>query len=217
MQPYVKALRGWRDVTRDAVHEPLPTQFRIDLRAAIRSISAHMPRFLVIPTEDSVVRGMALAFRIWELFALTIVLQVGMLPLMARDFHRITLSAPLVNLLAGWPLIKFFGLRGAAITLVLNKLAGGIQHYIPVSRLLSGIPLGKIIWKPIVAASCMAAYLGLSAAQSSILAGISATLLYGLVLLFLGILASGGIREFKATLSYTWSGAAPARQEEIRS
>ena len=31
------------------------------------------------------VGGLAFSFRVWELFVLTIVLQVGMLPLMARD------------------------------------------------------------------------------------------------------------------------------------
>jgi hypothetical protein len=33
VQPYVRALRGWRDVTRDATHEPCAIQFRIDLRS----------------------------------------------------------------------------------------------------------------------------------------------------------------------------------------
>jgi O-antigen/teichoic acid export membrane protein len=129
---------------------------------------------------------------------------------------RIVVVCTMVNLLAGWPLIKFFGLRGAAITLVLNRLAGSIQHYIPVSRLLSGIPLGKMIWKPAVAAACMATYLGLAATERSILAGLSATLLYGVVLLVLGILACGSIREFKTRVFYTWSGAT-VRQKEIHS
>jgi competence protein ComEC len=33
VQPYVKALQGWRDVTRDAAHEPHVSQFRLDLRS----------------------------------------------------------------------------------------------------------------------------------------------------------------------------------------
>ena len=41
-----------------------------------------------------------LTFRVWELLVITLVLQIGMLPLMARDFHRITLSGPVVNLAA---------------------------------------------------------------------------------------------------------------------
>jgi competence protein ComEC len=38
--------------------------------------------------------------RAWELMVLTLALQIGMLPLMARDFHRITLASPFVNLAA---------------------------------------------------------------------------------------------------------------------
>src|SRR5256884_2144433 len=47
--------------------------------------------------------------------------------------------------------------------------------------------------------------LGLAATQRSILTGIFATLLYGLVLLVLGILACGSIREFKTRFVYTRS------------
>ena len=36
-------------------------------------------------------------FRVWELFVLTLVLQVGMLPVMAAEFHRITFAGPFVG------------------------------------------------------------------------------------------------------------------------
>ncbi len=100
VQPYAKALRGWRDLTRDAAHEPRAAQFRIDLRAMASWISARLPQRLVAPGEFLLIRGIALSFRTWELLVLTIVLQIGMLPLMARDFHRIPLTAPLANLVA---------------------------------------------------------------------------------------------------------------------
>src|SRR4029077_8607902 len=100
VQPYARALRGWRDITRDAAHEPRAAQFRIDLRAVANWISARLPQRLVAPGEFFVIRGIAFLFRTWELLVVTMVLQIGMLPLMARDFHRITLSAPLANLAA---------------------------------------------------------------------------------------------------------------------
>jgi hypothetical protein len=100
VQPDIKALRGWRDVTRDSAHEPRVAQFRLDLRATARGISARAPTRLAVSVESVLVGGLAFSFRVWELFVLTIVLQIGMLPLMARDFHRITLASPLVNLLA---------------------------------------------------------------------------------------------------------------------
>lgn len=87
-------------MTRDAAHEPRAAQFRIDLRSIAQWISARLPQGLVRTTEDSLVGGLSLTLRAWELLVVTLVLQIGMLPLMARDFHRITLSGPLVNLVA---------------------------------------------------------------------------------------------------------------------
>ena len=100
VQPYVRALRGWRDVTRDAAHEPRAIQFRIDLRSLAQWISVGLPLRLGKPAGDIVAGGLSLTFRVWELLVLTVALQTGMLPLMARDFHRIPLSAPIVNLAA---------------------------------------------------------------------------------------------------------------------
>ncbi|PYU49587.1 MAG: DNA internalization-related competence protein ComEC/Rec2 [Acidobacteria bacterium] len=99
-QPYVRALRGWRDVTRDAAHEPRAIQFRIDLRSLALWLTSRLPQRLSKPTGDLIAGGLSLTFRVWELLVLTLALQAGMLPLMARDFHRIPLSAPLVNLAA---------------------------------------------------------------------------------------------------------------------
>jgi competence protein ComEC len=100
IQPYVAALRGWRDVTRDAAHEPRAAQFRIDLRATARWISPRVPARLGNATGDALASGIGVSLRVWELLVITMALQIGMLPLMARDFHRVTLSAPLVNLAA---------------------------------------------------------------------------------------------------------------------
>src|SRR6266403_2037753 len=100
VQPYAKALRGWRDVTRDAAHEPRAAQFRIDLRSAASWLSARLPLHVAAPFENALVGGIGLTLRALELMVLTLALQIGMLPLMARDFHRITLSAPFANLFA---------------------------------------------------------------------------------------------------------------------
>jgi competence protein ComEC len=100
VQPYAKALRGWRDVTRDAAHEPRAAQFRIDLRSGASWLSAQLPARVAVPLENALAGGIGLTLRTWELMVLTLALQIGMLPLMARDFHRITLAAPIVNLAA---------------------------------------------------------------------------------------------------------------------
>lgn len=100
VQPYVRALRGWRDVTRDAAHEPHAAQFRIDLRSVARWITARLPQRFGNATGDAIAGGLSLTFRVWELLVVTMALQIGMLPLMARDFHRVALAAPVVNLAA---------------------------------------------------------------------------------------------------------------------
>ena len=66
---------------------------------------------------------------------------------------RIVLVDTVVNLLVGWPLIAMFGLRGAAVALLLTRVADCCQHYIPAAQLLSGIPIATMVWK-IGRASC---------------------------------------------------------------
>ena len=43
VQPYARALRGWRDVTKDISYEPRSIQFRIDLRLLARAIEIRWP------------------------------------------------------------------------------------------------------------------------------------------------------------------------------
>jgi competence protein ComEC len=100
VQPYTKALRGWRDVTRDGTHEPRAAQFRIDLRGTARWIELRLPARLGNAPGNALAGGIGASLRVWELLVITLSLQIGMLPLMASDFHRVTLSAPLVNLAA---------------------------------------------------------------------------------------------------------------------
>jgi competence protein ComEC len=135
VQPYVDALRAWRDVTRDGAHEPRVIQFRIDLRSLVQWLSRHVPQRLGKPTGDVIVGGLSLTFRVWELLVLTMALQAGMLPLMARDFHRITLSAPLVNLAA-------VPLTGVVVPLGFLTLACGL--ILPAVGKLLATPLAWI-------------------------------------------------------------------------
>src|SRR6266446_5240149 len=132
VQPYVRALRGWREVTRDAAHEPRAAQFRIDLRSVARWIGSRVPQRLGKTAEDSLAGALSLTFRVWEMLAITVALQIGMLPLMAHDFHRITLSGPLVNLAA-------VPLTGVLVPLGCLALASGLVWQ----------PLGKILAVPL--------------------------------------------------------------------
>ena len=135
VQPYVRALRGWRDVARDAAHEPRAVQFRIDLRSVAQWLSSLVPLGMGKPAGDVLVGGLSLTFRVWELLVLTVALQAGMLPLMARDFHRIPLSAPLVNL-AAVPLV------GVVVPLGFLTLACGLIS--PAAGKLLAAPLAWV-------------------------------------------------------------------------
>lgn len=143
VQPYVRALRGWRDAGR----EPRAVQFRIDLRSVAQLLTSLSPNWIGNRAGDIVVGGLSFTLRVWELLVLTVALQVGMLPLMARDFHRIPLSAPLVNL-AAVPLtgivvpIGFLTLACALIFPAAGKLLAA-----PLSW-LTGLLLHAVQWFP---------------------------------------------------------------------
>src|SRR5208337_3219345 len=100
IQPFVRALRSWRDVTRDAAYAPRQVQYRLDLRDAARLLTARLSARAATWTQNASVTGLRCTCRLCELFVVSLVLQFGMLPLMARDFHRITLLGPFANLLA---------------------------------------------------------------------------------------------------------------------
>ncbi len=100
VQPYVRALRGWRDHTRDVSFDPLRAQFRLDLRSACPFVTLHCSKKAAPWLQDCVVNSVGISLRVSELLVMSCVLQLGMLPLMARDFHRISLLGPLANLFA---------------------------------------------------------------------------------------------------------------------
>jgi competence protein ComEC len=95
--PYRNGLNHLGDVTRDAGHAPKIAQFRIEMRAAALWLGRRLsPRFagrmnalLALPIRAGL--------RLWEIILLSIVIQCGMLPLLARDFHRVSLAGPLSN------------------------------------------------------------------------------------------------------------------------
>ena len=97
-QPYLHALRGWRDRTRDVSHCPSVVQFRLDVRDACQWMTSRIDGKLQTWMQDGVIKSLGASFRLSELFVLSFFLQLGMLPLMARDFHRIPLLGPVANL-----------------------------------------------------------------------------------------------------------------------
>ena len=99
-----------------------------------RWISSHVPARLGNPAGNALARGVAVSLRVWELLVITLALQIGMLPLMARDFHRVTLSAPLVNLAA-------VPLTGIVVPLGFLTLGCGL-----VSQALGKLLAAPLMW-----------------------------------------------------------------------
>lgn len=97
-EPYLRALRHLQDVTRDGAHPPRATQLRIDLRLASRWIAPRLPRSLARFSTAAVSVPLRLGLRLWELLAVSLALQLGMLPLLALYFHRVTFSGPFANI-----------------------------------------------------------------------------------------------------------------------
>lgn len=98
--PYRRALDHLGDVTRDRLHSPRATQLRLDLRALRRVAEAKAPRILQAYTSRFVAFPIRCGLRVWDLFVLSFCIQLGMLPLLAADFHRVSLSGPVDNVFA---------------------------------------------------------------------------------------------------------------------
>jgi competence protein ComEC len=136
VQPFIGALHGWRDVTRDGAFSARQAQFRLDLRAVATAMTSRLSARSAKWAQDFGVRGLGWALRGAEMIALSMVLQFGMLPLMARDFHRVTLMGPLANLFA-------VPLTGVIVPLGFFTLGGAVMAP-PVARVMA-VPLGWLV------------------------------------------------------------------------
>ncbi len=96
--PYHQGMRHLGDVTRDSQHPPKVTQFRIDLRAATARISSRLPQWLAPRASRLVTIPVRVGLRLWEIVLLSAVIQWGMMPLLAMDFHRVSLAGPISNI-----------------------------------------------------------------------------------------------------------------------
>jgi competence protein ComEC len=124
-EPYRSGLAHLGDVTRDVEHPPKVVQFRIEMRAAAQWIAARMPRQCAPRAGWLVTAPVRIGLRLWEVMLLSAVIQWGMLPLLARDFHRLSLAGPLSNIPAVFltGLIVPLGFLTLAATFLWTRLA----------------------------------------------------------------------------------------------
>jgi competence protein ComEC len=144
-EPYRRALDHLGDVTRDAGHAPKAAEFRLDLRAASSWLRSRLPSAFSRYCDSFLILPCRAGLRLWELAILSIALQIGMIPLMARDFHRISLIAPVANvpavLLTG--VIVPFGFAALAFGAVWKSLGVILGRALGV---LIGLLAASIHW-----------------------------------------------------------------------
>ena len=141
--PYRDALAHLGDSTRDVSFPARVIQFRLDLRAASAWLANRLPAWLA-PRADGLVKApLAASFRLWEVIVLSATIQLGLLPLLAGNFHRVSIYGPASNVPAvlltglivplGFLTLATSFVWGAAAR-VLAKLLGGL-----VSALLASV------------------------------------------------------------------------------
>jgi competence protein ComEC len=130
-EPYLRALEHLDDASRDRAHaaKAKPTQLRLDLRAASRWLASKAPT-LETRASQIVSLPFRVAFRLWEMTVLTISLQIGVAPMIANYFHRVSVVAPLVNIPAVplTALIVPFGLFTLGAAVIWPSLGRALGH-----------------------------------------------------------------------------------------
>ena len=144
-EPYRRALEHLGDATRDAGHPPRAAQFRLDARAASSWLARRLPAWLAARAASLVTVPCAAALRLWEVVVVSATIQLGMLPLLAHYFHRVSLAGPLANipavLLTG--LIVPIGFLTLGLSLLWTALAGTAAKFLGV---LVAALVGSVEW-----------------------------------------------------------------------
>ena len=161
-EPYRRGLNHLGDVTRDAAHAPKIAQFRIEMRAAGQWLGRRFPKQITARMNGILSMPVRAGLRLWEIVLLSVVIQWGMLPLLARDFHRVSVAGPLSNipavlltgiivplgfltLLASFVWIKVAMILAKALGYCVGLLLAVIQWFAHWPRLTYRIP-GPPVW-----------------------------------------------------------------------
>jgi competence protein ComEC len=153
--PYQRALEHLSDATRDRLHSPRATQFRLDLRAATAALAKKVPPRLAPHAESFLLQPVRFGLRIWEIFLLSFCIQLGMAPLLALYFHRVSLAGPVANIFAV-PLtgvivpLGFLALMASYASFILGSILAKIESALVTLLLFtvkwfSGLP--HVSWR----------------------------------------------------------------------
>lgn len=143
--PYRAALNHLGDATRDSAFSPRLTQFRLEMRTAAAWLASRLPQKIAPGASRILSLPVRAGLRVWEVFLLSAAMQWGMMPVLAGNFHRITLAAPLGNvpavLLTG--LIVPLGFLTLGVSFLWSGLAAILAH---LPGLLAGWLLASVAW-----------------------------------------------------------------------
>jgi hypothetical protein len=64
------------------------------MRAAANGLAARMPHRLASHATSLLSVPVRAGLRLWEIVLLSAVIQWGMMPMLAQDFHRVSLAGP---------------------------------------------------------------------------------------------------------------------------
>jgi competence protein ComEC len=142
---YRRALSHLGDVTRDAAAIPRAAQLRLDLRAATNWLATSLPHPLSRFSESAITTPCRAVLRLWELVVISLAIQIGMLPLMAQYFHRISLAGLAANIPAVLltAIIVPFGFLALGVGMFWRGLAYALGH---VLFLAVGVLVTSVDW-----------------------------------------------------------------------
>jgi competence protein ComEC len=130
-EPLRRALQHIGDVTRDPAFRPRLVQLRLDLRTISNALASRLPGWLKTRSAAVITIPMRGCVLIWETLVVSFVIQLGLLPLLVEDFHRVSIIGPLVNIpavfLTGLIVpVGFVALAASYVSATLGHLVAGI-------------------------------------------------------------------------------------------
>jgi O-antigen/teichoic acid export membrane protein len=162
---------------------------------------------LVYGNEDFLYASVVLRVLVWSLILDVYTHTLGHL-FMAGHREKTNLAIVAVDvvasLLVGVVLIQWLGLVGAAATALVVRVIDFLLHYILVARMVSGIPVAKVLWKPAVASAAMAACLVAAQLPGLLAPIVVGAVAYAGVLLGLAVWTHGGVRPLADRYRHGW-------------
>jgi O-antigen/teichoic acid export membrane protein len=138
---------------------------------------------------------------VWILVPMAFTHALGQV-LLASKQEMLTLKIVIVNtiisVIIGVIFIIPLGAIGAALSSVISQFVDFLQHYVPVSKIVRGLSLWRVSWKPAAASLVMAVYLFFVSHMLIWFVIPTAALVYGVSLFALLIISSGGLAQLKA-------------------